>query len=121
MAVLWSSSSDCTAKVWDLASRQCVLTIEDPDCSRPVRAASFSPDGKFVVAGMDRDAKVWDTSCIGSGCVIALAGHREYVSSAVFSSQGHLVVTGSADRTARVWTGVQEELMAYNEYIDSLP
>lgn len=38
--------SDAPAKVWDVATRECVLTIEDVD-----EVASFSPDGQFIAVG----------------------------------------------------------------------
>ena len=67
-----------------------------------VSAASFSPDGRYIVTGSyDDTAKVWDAA---TGRELrTLEGHGGSVTAASFSADSRSVVTGSADKTARVW------------------
>jgi WD40 repeat protein len=68
----------------------------------PVRHASFSPDGQFVLtAGPDGTARLVDLQ--GSGPPLVLR-HDGPVTSASFSPDGASVLTSSADGTARVWS-----------------
>ena len=67
----------------------------------PVRAASFSPDGRTVVtASVDKTARLWDAA---SGKELQRLTHEERVFAASFSPDGRTVVTASTDKTARLW------------------
>ena len=49
----------------------------------------------------DHTAKIWITST--GECLQTLSGHTGFVDSAVFSTEGSLVLTTSDDGTARIW------------------
>lgn len=76
-----------------------------------LNSASFSPDNNYVVTGSeDKMARVWKVE--GKTWVLAgnkwqivqtLTGHEARINSAVFSSDGKLIVTATADGTARVY------------------
>ncbi|XP_047953847.1 pre-mRNA-processing factor 19-like [Salvia hispanica] len=62
----------------------------------------FSKD-LIATAGADSNAVVFDRS---SGQVVStLSGHSKEVTSVKFAAEGELVVTGSADKSVRVWRG----------------
>ena len=67
-----------------------------------VKAAQFSPDGRWVVtASKDYTARVWDaTTGQASGEPMK---HEGVVKSAQFSPDGRWIVTASEDNTARLW------------------
>lgn len=57
----------------------------------------------IATAGADSNAVVFDRS---SGQVVStLSGHSKKVTSVKFAAEGEIVVTGSTDKTVRVWRG----------------
>jgi WD40 repeat protein len=88
------------------------------DHTRPVRAASFSPDGRHVLtASGDKTARISD-SATGKE-VTSFQGHTNAVYSAAFSRDGDLVVTASEDGTARIWNAATgEELLKLSGHRD---
>ncbi|MBE7504188.1 MAG: protein kinase [Verrucomicrobiales bacterium] len=95
-----SASEDGTAKVWDLATGQELLTLVGHEDS--VRSAAWSPDGSQIVTGSkDYVARIWDAA---TGREIRrLGGHRAAIRAVAFSPDGQRIVTASQDATARVW------------------
>lgn len=90
---LLSASADNTAKVWDLAERRALLTIEHDS---PVYAGAFSPGGRLIA------------TCAGDGRVVlwqaddgvpvrVLEGHTAPVYSVVFSEDGAVLASGSGE------------------------
>ncbi|KAL2530275.1 Pre-mRNA-proCES [Forsythia ovata] len=60
----------------------------------------------IATAGVDSNAVVFDRP---SGQIIStLSGHSKKVTSVKFVAEGELVVTGSADKTVRVWKGSED-------------
>ena len=56
----------------------------------------------MVASGsMDETVRLWDVET--GACVRTLEGHGDVVYSVRFSPDGRMVVSCSADRTARVW------------------
>jgi WD40 repeat protein len=121
--LLVTASQDHTARLWDAATGKLVcppLAHEDE-----VSRAEFSPDGKHVVtACLDHTARVWE---VPAGIVdfrfqisdlfnlkseifnlklcrlIATLEHKGRVHHAAYSADGRILVTASADHTARLW------------------
>lgn len=90
---------DPPVKVWNAETCALVRAFEgDPDL---VRAARFSPDGRFVVAGCtDGTIRVWE---IGSGsCVRVLDGHQAAVQDIALTRDGFVALSGSEDGTMRL-------------------
>ena len=95
-----SGGRDHTLRVWDLASGECLRTLEGHKGS--VQAVAISPDGRYVVSGSwDKTLRVWD---LASGkCVHTLEGHTGRVENVAISPDGRQVVSGCFDKTLRVW------------------
>jgi len=99
-----TTSSDCTAKVWNVLTGECILTISGHTAA--VNAACATPDLKWVAtASDDGTAKVWAVDGVMQTAMLSftLEGHERPVHSVAFSHDGRSVVTGGADRTARIW------------------
>jgi WD40 repeat protein len=116
---------DNTLKLWDADMTaktpgrlgQEVLSIQGH--LGQVGSACFSPDGKRLLTGMRSDftARVWDLTMstegrqagstegqqAGGRQLLALQGHTGLVGRVAFSPDGTRLLTGSADRTAKVW------------------
>jgi WD40 repeat protein len=114
-------AADQTARLWT-SEGKLVATLPHPN---PVSFAQFSADGEHLltlqseVAGQWRPApRIWKSD----GTIAAiLSGHLDKVTSGRFTPSGRLVLTTSADGTARIWdlTGkVSRETTANRDMIE---
>jgi len=89
--------------IWDTVSGARLTTLQSSSNS-----VAFSPDGGRLVLGVgDASAAVIDAA--SGRTVVSLVGHTATVFDAGFDPTGTLVVTASADGSARIWdalTGV---------------
>jgi WD40 repeat protein len=103
---LVTAGDDDTAKVWDVASGQELLTLKGH--TGEVGSVAWSPDGRRLATGSwDDTAKVWD---MASGQeLLTLKG----LNVVAWSPDGKRLATGSWDDTAKVWdaTSGQELLL----------
>jgi WD40 repeat protein len=83
------------------------------DNTGPTGTVTFSPDGKYLVAGIcakhyttrkssPRHLKVWDVTT--RRLIHLLNGHTGYCTSLDFSRDGALLASGSRDGTAIIWS-----------------
>lgn len=96
-----TAGSDGTVKLWDASTRD----------GRPRTTLRGSPGqavtgvdlarGLAVGCGVDRTCRVWNVA--SSRMVHHLVGHAHKINCVRLSPDGRSVVTGSADRSVRVW------------------
>jgi len=92
--------------VWDAASGRLQHSLIGH--SSWVMSASFSPDGRRILASShDVTAKLWNAA--RGKELLTLKGHAGWVFSAAFSPDGQSIVTGSGDRTIKVWKAAAAE------------
>jgi hypothetical protein len=98
---LLTCSRDKTAKVWDLATKESVLTF--PDHQNTVYGVAIKPDGKVGVScGEDNQLRFWNAT--GDGKQIRnAAGHGKAVLRVAYHPSKPLVATCSADSTVKIW------------------
>ncbi|XP_038047842.1 F-box/WD repeat-containing protein 7-like [Patiria miniata] len=97
--LLVSSSFDGTVKVWNLRSGVCTRTMFGHD--GPIWA--MAQKGHFLVtASQDRTLKLWDMRT----CLLehTLVGHTQAVFCVDMDDNCTMVISGSADRSIRVWS-----------------
>lgn len=67
---------------------------------------AFSPDGKFLACGtreIQPFLQMWDADSDNGQPKLSLKGHRILITSVAFSSDGKRLVSGSEDRTIKIW------------------
>ncbi len=77
------------------------FTLDLYRCSGPINNVIFSPDGQFLYSAEETTIKVWHLpSC---EVVRVLEGHTDIVHGLVLYPGGQTLVSGSYDRTVRLW------------------
>jgi WD40 repeat protein len=120
-ARLLSGSDDKTLKLWDAASGQLIRSWEAQ--LHDVTAVAFAPDGRYLLSAgsgdMDSSVKLWDAQSgqlvrmFGAYATYELEGtkwhgsvqgrHTNSVNSVAFSTDGTRLVSGSDDKTVKLW------------------
>ncbi|MBD2465841.1 NACHT domain-containing protein [Oscillatoria sp. FACHB-1407] len=114
--VIATSSSDQTIRLWSVQTGQLLKTLHGYG---NIWSVAFSPDGKVLASGFNEQTiKLWDVSAIsaepetatiqpfnqGSGqCIRTLQGYNNQVWSIAFSPDSLSLVSGSHDKSVRVW------------------
>jgi WD40 repeat protein len=99
---LATGGEENTVKIWDVETGRELRTIRGHNGD--VYTVAFSPDddGQWVAsAGEDSAVKTWDSRT--GKLVHSFRGHTGLVSGLAFSPDGRLLVSGSRDRTVKVW------------------
>jgi len=115
-----TASQDGTAKIWDAATGEELITLGTVDESNAVNLLAYSPDGTRIVTGHDdHTAKVWDAAT--GSVTLTLSGHEDYVNSVAYSPDGAHIATTSGDNTLKMWDAVTgEELYTLSESLNSV-
>ena len=96
--ILASASYDSTVKLWDVATRQNIATLEGHTW---VYSVSFSPNGSTLASGSwDGTVKLWDVATRQN--IATLEGHRHWVNLVAFSPDGSTLAS-AAGRTIKLW------------------
>ena len=101
---------DGTVSIWDLNMRKC-LTHQKVHQGE-ARGVSYSADGRFVAsAGFDKNIVIADTMNENELQVVKCLEHDDRVVSVRWHPYLPLLISTSADKSARIWTpfGAQQE------------
>lgn len=101
-SVLFTSSLDGSVRAWDLIRYRNFRTFTAPS-RLSFSSLAVDPSGEVVCAGSHDsfDIHIWS---VQTGQLLdQLAGHEGPVSSLAFAADGSHVVSGSWDKTVRVW------------------
>ncbi len=115
---LLTCGRDKTAKVWDLASKESVLTF--PDHQNTVWAVAAKPDGKLAYSvGDDGQLRTWNATAEAKQVRAAPTGGPTY--RLVVHAKPPLMASCGADKTVRLWnpdTGAAlKTLTGHTDYV----
>jgi len=100
-----SCSSDNTVKLWDGTSLKCIKTLKYH--KKCVLTCCYNPLGNKEIfsGGEDLDIIVWTTESNIEGYEEkkALKGHTKRISSLAFADDYNYLLSGSDDKTLRIW------------------
>lgn len=97
---LASASRDKTIKIWEVRNSRVVITLVGHD--NWVTDLVFHPTGKYLLSSSDdKSMRIWDLSN-GRCCKKIQNAHDHFVST--IDMKGKLVVTGSVDKSLKIWT-----------------
>jgi WD40 repeat protein len=99
--VLASTNWDGNIRLWQIDTGEVLHTLEGHSFS--VGCFTFSPDGRILASAgsYDKAILLWD---VQTGHLLnALTGHENAVSCLAFSWDGQSLVSGSQDKTIKVW------------------
>lgn len=93
---------DGSLTFWDINMRRCLAQIGPH--SQEVRGVSFSVDGKYLAsAGFDSQIIITDTSDLDNLSNVKTLSHDDKVVSVRWHPFMPLLLSTSADRSARIW------------------
>jgi WD40 repeat protein len=94
-----SESFDGTTRVWDLKSGNCIKIIEGLGSWN--EASSMTIDDRYIIRGSWKNICILDSE---TGIRLKLLiGHKARVNSVAVTSNNKRIVSGSDDRTIRIW------------------
>ena len=96
---LASSSQEGTVRVWDPLTGQELASLS-AGAGNATHGVSISPDGRYLAAGDDHAAHVWELATMRE---VARLGHDSPIYGVVFSPDGRYLATTSIDATVGVW------------------
>ncbi len=91
-----------SAKVWDVATGQTLLTYTEQGSKNEVYGLGWSPDGKEIASGGDdMMVRIWDTTT--GQTMLVCKGHTDIIFSVAWSPDGKEIASASADNSVKVW------------------
>ena len=98
--LLAAAYSDNTVKLWDVATRESIATLNGH--TDEVTSVTFSPDGTLLAsASEDATIRLWDVETRES--IATLEGDGGVVTSVAFSPDGTLLASGGTDEKVKLW------------------
>ncbi|KAL1919079.1 uncharacterized protein VTP21DRAFT_2460 [Calcarisporiella thermophila] len=112
--LLITGGYDCTVKVWDLMTGECIRTMTGH--TRCVRALQFD-SCKLVTGSMDKTLRIWNYHT--GKCIRVLEAHTDGIVCLHFNKQ--ILASGSVDTTAKVYnfaTGECFSLYGHTDWVN---
>lgn len=101
---------DGSNSLHDFRAQSAVVNFGKRPKGRPLKVVRIS-DASFAVGGSGKSVAVCDARS-GGGCMMEWTGHVDSVTSLASTADGTIVVSGSADKTIRVWNAATGRAMA---------
>lgn len=99
---LVSAAADRGVKVWDVASGERLYTMSEP--TDGLNTIALDPTGARVAAGgLDKTIRIWSLAEKGATLVNSLIAHEDAILQILWSPDGKLLVSSSADKTIKIF------------------
>jgi serine/threonine protein kinase len=103
-ALIAGGTVDNRILVWDVATTKLLFTLSGHQgIITGIEAVAFSPNGQILASAgaEDKTIKLWHLKT--QTLLTTLSGHKGGVSSIAFSSEGKMLVSGSYDKSIKIW------------------
>ena len=102
MLIIAAAHIDGKITIWDAQRKSLFTEIKENAQQKEVRALSFSPDGKYLVSGgFDNKIKIYDI--MNNFSLSGELEHNDKVVSVKWHPDLPIIISTSADKTARLW------------------
>jgi WD40 repeat protein len=121
--LLVSVGRDSVARVWSVASRSRLMTLQGHE--HPIRAVAVSTDGTWVASGGEETrVMLWNATTGKLAKILSGGGHASFVNAVAFSPDGRLLASGDAAGKVIIWNlanGVpRKQLAEHTDEVNSL-
>jgi WD40 repeat protein len=101
VSLLATGSQDCTIRLWNIASGQCVKTLKGH--ANGIWSVAFHPSGDLLVSGSnDSTVKLWNPHTGQS--IRTLRGYSTGIKSLAFSPDGETLVSSGDNKKINLWS-----------------
>ena len=102
-----SASYDMSLRVWDITTGECKNVIKltyQLLGGNKINAIAFSPDGRFIVVGLDEEERCLRLIDLITGeCIHTFEDYEDSIYSVAFSPDGRYVLSGSGHCFMTLW------------------
>ena len=103
MLIVAAGHVDGNITIWDAQRKSLFTEIKENSQGKEVRAICFSPDGKYLISGgFDNKIKIYDI--LNNFNLASELEHNDKVVSVKWHPDLPIIVSTSADKTARIWS-----------------
>ena len=102
LAVSCQDSGPVRARVWNMETRQCTAMLPGGQDDTEILSACCM-EGSALLGLEDGIIKVWDVAASTPVALADLEGHTDEVCDLKAAAAGSLVLSGSSDKTVRLW------------------
>ena len=103
MLIIAAGHVDGNITIWDAQRKSLFTEIKENSQGKEVRTISFSPDGKYLISGgFDNKIKIYDI--LNNFNLAGELEHNDKVVSVRWHPDLPIIVSTSADKTARLWS-----------------
>ena len=103
MIIIAAGHVDGNITIWDAQRKSLFTEIKENSQGKEIRTICFSPDGKYLISGgFDNKIKIYDI--LNNFNLASELEHNDKVVSVKWHPDLPIIVSTSADKTARIWS-----------------